>query len=477
MKYILITLYVCLVDRDGVLELIRWTVTYCNNNEKDMIVDIERELKEGSDKLFQVDRGGVPCLKHETLYTTVQAICYTLCFYRDDLLEHFLSIDADLVDKMFNLIITFHPLRFAHPIIRSEFSDLLVRMAGIITALGVRVPMLDDDLIALGRDSVTPDHMELIEHIEVLGNKPMESITGLVTDAPFDYMFPFDPCLLRGVGAFVEDGYLTRYDRCGNDDTLRKFSNINSSVATSSRIHANSEDDKSSATSLMQWPSVTHDEDKSSEAVSSYESSLLPSLGLGVQDTRPLSGNKGSIAGEDVQPTITGLTMPPRHPMSANTLRNDGLPPEVESAEEWTPAPLSRQRRRNRRKVAGSPDSSSDAFNAVPSGNSFIAPQGFFRQGLADELHTCTGNPSGIVPSMGNVVFSGLNRGLYARGNGTVPSFDHFAVSVPPRDGLGSATPFAGGGGDVHKGTKHSPALNDFQKRAREYSVGSVGSW
>ena len=94
--------------------------------------------------------------------------------------------------------------------------------------------------------------------------------------------------------------------------------------------------------------------------------------------------------------------------------------------------------------------------------------------------------PQGVLPKRdhftpGITPFRGmLPDPVRLMGNGTdagvVPTFDSFGLS----SAHGNKSIFVHNESlDASKpgGTKQFPALNDFQKRAREYSVGSVGSW
>lgn len=421
----------------------RWINLYGEIHAKDNITDIEHELRDGSNKLFVVGKEGQPSLKHESLYLTVQAVCTILCFHGDSLWTHYLSIDVELCSQFLSVLSLFRPLRFARPSFSVAFHRLLSRTAAAANTAGVSLP--DEHIIVPAASFGGYRSQDLggyVGDMDMHGGmgSAVETIWGVVSKAPHDFICPFDPCLLDGVASLVNCGYQIYFDEQGSE-LSQKFNNLTAFAPLVSRTHADSEGDRSSATSLM-WPGTTQNEEgKPFEEGSSYESSLLPSLDM--------------YRGDDSHSNA----IPPRHPVT-------------NSGEEWTPAPLSRQRRRNRRKIG---DSSEEHDFSGTSVYQSVVPQSFVMT-RGDDVGLTFKSQSSVLGE--KTPFSHLlqptinvkNKGDNAFG--AVPTFDRFAVPAAIfRESSGQTAM------GISTGTKHSPALNDFQKRAREYSVGSVGSW
>lgn len=394
-----------------------------------MATDIKRIKGNASEAFFVVGKNGSSSLKHETLCIVVQAVCNAFSFYGDVLWCHFLSVESAIICQFQVVLSLFRPLHFSRDIVRKQFCDLIRRNAEkTLVATGV---VFDADMFSSFTGSTSYPRSSDAQKIESNTHEGGEiSATGV---PQIEYNVPFKRCLLPETSSYVESEFQEYFDDAVDD----KFEMMDSVGATSMPSHLGNEDDKSSVASLLHWHAGPSDVGAKFGEVTSFESPLL----------RPLRKHEaGDVLSGRLPPpeTVPGWLLPPSSLNSSET-KNGG---------DWSTAGSS-SRQRQRRKI---------------------------------EDHS--GHVTGIAISPHQRVVTFGPHDIIASANGMVPSYDNFAINRSGRgnmddemmaDGAGedsSRLPPIGLGvvGNERIGVK-SLSVNDFQKRAREYSVGSVGSW
>jgi hypothetical protein len=489
-----------LAIRDGVLELMLWCGAYCDLHHEEVVADIEGEAGGGVEALFTLDLNGVPSLRHETLSLAVQAVCYTLSFYGDDLWVHFLALDSAVISQFHRVLSLFRPLRFAHPVIRTAFFNLLSRTEDQTAAAAGAVFSREEIFSSVGtgggggsgdreynpRSGQGPLRDRLGQSLGQRdgsrressgpgpGQRERDSLDALevMSASVLEYVFPFDRCLLAETGTFVESGYQACYDTRSGD----KFENVSTVVPNLRKSRADTnEDDKSSSTSILQWPTLPTDEEKLSGVNSSYESPHVQAMDAGTPDRdrdpeeRLSAFNAGALSPPKGVPA---WVVPPLHPLQKGPLPISGAGASALVGGEWATAKSSRRQHRRRKVEEPSGTTVGIAVSPVtPDHGKFSSPVArdgpSFRSMFTDRNHMTAGSGGvGIVPTFDNF---GVPSASAAQHEGS--PFDGARGDRDPRYPAPANGERAGAGG------AHHPALNDFQKRAREYSVGSVGSW
>ena len=140
--------------------------------------------------------------RHETFFSCVQAACYIVCFYGVEIANAQRNVRTTQKRWQKVLTCTLQPLRFCLQSVRVEF-----------LRLAVQTNMCDDSCW----ESLPPDVLPNFNQ-----NTPKKKIPGNVNMGagfnPLDSFFPYDPCLLRMLHQPVENYYRVWRGVPGLDD-------------------------------------------------------------------------------------------------------------------------------------------------------------------------------------------------------------------------------------------------------------------
>jgi hypothetical protein len=469
--------------------------------------------------LFVCDENGNTHLRHETLYVAVQALCYALCFYGGDLWLSLLSADNLGPVRIRRVLLSaLCPLRFCAPAVRSEFISLVGRCESVSAT-------------ANGGEGCGLTALDLHEadasasHTNFSGSG---SRTGLIgsTGVKLESFFPFDPCLLTTVHAFIAQ-YYQEWSDVSADGHDTKFTDAPASSELWQQVEESLGAGGAAAAgghmSARHW-SISTASECSESVMSSYDSSMLSALITTYQEVL--------TSGQQLEPSaeaklLRAVVARPAH--SEAPPSSSAVPPSASlaaSSATTTPvstskAPVSSTSRRRLRarlgeenEAVGTPVPSAIGphgqlgLGAPPPSQAEIdqmyarligvqtGPAGMARQDWAADHSRAAGAPRGLAfagsKSSNNLALAGSSTFGLLGGSGPTsnkpPIVNAGANSLVPQGG--SFTPLFGGYPLPPSTSSPAPAspspsasaalglgLKDFQKRAREYSVGSVGSW
>ena len=371
--------------------------------------------------------------RHEILYCAVQSICVVACFYGVDFWRYFLLLQQSTMSQFLR---TFSSTSiFLPPTLQADFSKLLSIGEGTFNE---------------AVEHLTTEEIEIASGGQDLGDGFRNNTKTDAVITSLDYLHPFDPCLLVETSASIVSGYQYEYDNIRD-----KFDVLNRVPPTRlcSVVDHSECDDKSEGTSPTNCSGTmqTSEDETFSDIVASK--SVLPITGS--EEDSKISGSSIDTAPSATSALKFGFIVPPLHPtqVEATVSASDNL------SNGWTPATTSRRQRR-RRKIEG-PSFPSTTGIAISTKHSSIDP-----------TSPLTGVTKGS--SLFRTFATGQNSSEMMGGSSgasIVPSFEKFGVTGGAKQGKSQPTK------SPDRYSVPKPALNDFQKRSREYSVGSVGSW
>ena len=374
--------------------------------------------------------------RHETFFSCVQAACYIVCFYGVEIANAQRNVRTTQKRWQKVLTCTLQPLRFCLQSVRVEF-----------LRLAVQTNMCDDSCW----ESLPPDVLPNFNQ-----NTPKKKVPGNVNMGagfnPLDSFFPYDPCLLRMLHQPVENYYRVWRGVPGLDDVTEVEAEV---VLDESRIV----DDESTLEMSMMGGDVSMaggvgDVD-GDVMVRSRGSSVCSDSGSDSGESRSLSSSmhmhQHHSEGMDVCMAVS---------MTVTESLGIGLLAEKERE-------MEKHRERGRGLDSRAQSMVSDCSLED------------------DRSHSISLSPHGHNGHTGHDVHSPVFRALSNSSLPHVPSFTQFTSLMGgnnnnnPRDlgdPMDEGTPYKGvsGVGVAHLADGGWPVP---ERRPRQYSVGSTGSW
>lgn len=488
--------------------------------------------------LFVSDENGNIHLRHETLYVAVQALCYTLCFYGGDLWISLLSAESLGPVRIRRVLLSpLCPLQFCAAAVRSEFISLVGRCESMSASEnggeGFGVTALD--LQEANSGAAATD-----------GGGGAGGLIGS-TGVKLESFFPFDPCLLTTVHAFIAqyyqewcDAYVdssaTKFTDAPNSSELWQVEELLAGGGGGSGAGGNYKTHGGSAG--RHW-SISTTSERSDSVMSSYDSSMLSTLITTYQEVL--------TSGQQLEPSaeaqlLRAVVARPAHSAAAASPSATFLMTTVHANNSAPATPgaggkggtassssTSSARRRLRARVGEEGDASvasKPSFASPPPSSTaarYPPPHQPLSLGGASGIGGGVPPPSqaeidqmyarliGGAPAAGQeaeartlaprgLAFAGSKSSdnLSARGSSNNPGvfgqFAAFGTATSSRPPVNASIPSLFSGAPLQPAVVYPPpssaspsnyggaaatalGLKDFQKRAREYSVGSVGSW
>ena len=387
--------------------------------------------------------------RHETFFSCVQAACYIVCFYGVEIANAQRNVRTTQKRWQKVLTCTLHPLRFCLQSVRVEF-----------LRLAMQTNMCDDSCWEALPPDVLPNYNFNFNQNTPSKKKTPGNVNMGAGFNPLDSFFPYDPCLLRMLHQPVENYYRVWRGVPGLDDLAEVEVEV---VLDESRIA----DDESTLEMSMigRDVSMAGIEDMEEEGEGDV---MVRSRGSSVRsDSGSESGESRSLSSSLHNHHSHGMDVCMAVSMTETESLGIGLLAEKEREMEKHRGRGLDSRAQSMVSDCSLEDDRSHSISLSPHGH----------RNAHGNIH---GNRHGNVHDVHSPVFRALSSASLPH----VPSFSQFTSLMGGDnnvrdlgDPMDEGTPYKGVNGV--KGVVH---LADGgwpvpEKRPRQYSVGSTGSW